>query len=79
MIAVTPDDVLQIVPIIPSVRRPPLLSLAILRIWSWTSVSISYGATRASIAVMASSSPSTGMKLMSATTKSSAGKRARKK
>jgi len=31
MIAVTPDEVLQIVPIIPSVSSPPFLSCEILR------------------------------------------------
>jgi hypothetical protein len=32
MIAFTPEDVLQIVPSMPSVRRPPFFSCAIFRI-----------------------------------------------
>ena len=63
-IAVIPDEVLQIVPSMPRVSRPPLLSFAIFRICSWTIDSTSPGATRASMAVIASSRPPTGMKLM---------------
>ena len=74
MMAVTPDDVLQIVPSMPRVSSPPFLSCAILRIWSWTIDSTSPGATRASIAGDGVEQAATGMKLMSATRNSSAGK-----
>jgi hypothetical protein len=60
MMASMPDDMLQMVPSMPSVSRPPLSSFAILTIWSWTILMTSPGATRASVEVIASRSPSMG-------------------
>jgi len=79
MTPLTPDEVLQIVPSMPSVRRPPFRLPAMLTSWSCTSFSASPGATRASVAVIASSTPSTGTKLMTAKRKRSAGKSASRK